>query len=128
MSREPKGSQMSTKIEFQEGPEGIVFLRIKGDFTNQTTPQYQKICNDVMEKPDVKIIILDFKEVTSLDTSAFACMINFIKEHETKDVRIGIIHIQKQQKDLLEILRLQKEIFYFDSAQKAIAELTHRAE
>ncbi len=101
----------------------IVMLKIIGDFTNETTPQYQKICNEVTQDQAVEGIILDFKQVATIDTSAFACMINFIKEHAEKNVRIGIIHIHKKQKSLLEILKLENIIFYFGSKEQAMQAL-----
>ena len=114
-----KGTLVSTKT-----PEGLVVLNIIGDFTNETTPQYQKICNEVIQDHQVKGIILDFNQVATIDTSAFACMINFIKEHAEKNVRIGIIYIKDQHKALLEILKLEKQIFYYGSKEEAISELT----
>lgn len=101
----------------------IVRLRIVGDFTNETTPQYQKVCNEVTQDHRVKGIILDFDEVTSVDTSAFACMINFIREHADKNVKIGMVHIKEEHKALLEILKLENVISYFGSKEEALLAL-----
>jgi anti-anti-sigma factor len=114
---------MKGNLTFHREPNGVVVMGIIGDFTNETTPHYQKMCNEVMQSEAVKGILLDFSQVLSIDTSAFACMLNFIKEHADQQVRIGIVHISEKHKALLEILKLENTISYFGSKEEALLEL-----
>lgn len=52
-------------------------------------------------------------------------MINFIKEHTAKNVRICIVNIKDRQRALLEILKLEDEIPYFDSKEDALSTITN---
>lgn len=103
--------------------QGIKILRISGDFNKYTTPDLQKICHSVTAEPGTKAVIIDFINVKQVDSASFACMINFIKEHMSKDIKIGIINIKEKDQDLLEILRLEKAIKIFNSEKEAIRQV-----
>ena len=49
---------MKGSLKLNKEYNGVMVLSISGDFTNKTTPKYQKICNEVIKDHQVKIIIL----------------------------------------------------------------------
>ena len=103
--------------------QDIKILRISGDFNKYTTPDLQKICYSVTVDPRTRAVVIDFNNVQNVDSASFACMLNFIKEHMSKDIKIGIINIKEKDKDLLEILRLEKVIKIYTSEQDSIEKL-----
>ncbi len=100
--------------------KGIKIIRISGDFNMETTPDLQKLCNEATFDSSTRAVLIDFEKVEHVDSAPFACMINFMKEHMSKDLSIGIINIQKENRDLLEILKLVKVIKIYNSEQEAI--------
>ena len=100
--------------------DGVQVLKVSGSFTMRTTPDFQKTCKVVASDKTVKAVLLDFSEVTRIDTAAFACMINFIKDHMNKNFGIGIINLKAQEKGLMDILRIEKIIHLFNSEAEAI--------
>ena len=71
-------------IEKEKDINGVKVLSITGPFTKETTPILQEICNKVSSEKTIKAVLLDFSTVTDVDTSAFACMVEFIEKHIDK--------------------------------------------
>jgi anti-anti-sigma factor len=110
-------------IKSQEQINGVVVVRVTGEINNSTTPDLHKICDKVSSQNDVAGILLDLDEVTSIDTSAFACMINFLKEHSPEDIKVGIINLKQQDKALMDLLKISGIINVFKNKEEALREL-----
>jgi len=108
------------KMQQVKEVDGVQVLKVSGSFTMGTTPDFQKTCQTVASDKTVKAVLLDFSEVTRIDTAAFACMINFIKDHMNENFGIGIINLKVQEKGLMDILRIEKIIRVFNSETEAI--------
>ena len=106
---------------------GIKILRVSGDFNKYTTPDLQKLCHAVTLEAGTRAVVVDFVNVRQVDSASFACMINFIKEHMAKDIRIGIINLKEKDQDMLEILRLEKAILTFKCEKEAIENVLNSA-
>jgi anti-anti-sigma factor len=87
-----------------------ITLSIIGDFDSATTPLVHECCKKVQKEGDVKKIVLDFDLAKRVDTTAFACIINFIKEHIGSDAQIFVSNLHDPEKNLLEILKIEKMI------------------
>jgi len=85
-------------------------MRVTGDFTGTTTPLIHECCKKVRKADDVRKIVLDFAAAGRVDTTAFACIINFIKEHIGSSVEINVANLRKPEEDLLKLLRIEKMI------------------
>jgi len=107
------------KIDIVENNSGIIVLRVDGDFTNETTPSFQIICNKVMARKHILAVILDFEKVDKIDTSAFACMIGFIKEHKERNFILGIVNLKTYEKELMSILKIETFVHIFSSIDEA---------
>jgi anti-anti-sigma factor len=87
-----------------------ITLSIIGDFDSTTTPLIHECCKKVQKDDDLKKVVLDFDRVNRVDTTAFACIINFMKEHVKSDVQIFVVNLHDPEKNLLEILKIEKII------------------
>ena len=85
-------------------------MTISGDFNNSTTPYLQKVCKKVITNKEVEKVVLDFKNVRKIDTSAFACILNFMKEYIREEKDICATNVSKLKKDYLKMLKLDKTI------------------
>lgn len=92
----------------QDGCE--VTLSVIGDFDSTTTPIIHECCKKVQKSGEVKKIVLDFARAKRVDTTAFACIINFIKEHMRSDAQIFVSNLRDPEKNLLEILKIEKMV------------------
>ncbi len=87
-----------------------VTISFLGDFDNSTTPLVQQCCAKVKQDDSLKRIILDFKNAKRVDTSAFACVINYIKQHKGSKTEVVVTDLHQPAKDLIEILKIEKII------------------
>ncbi len=110
-------------IKSKEQIDGVVILKVAGGITNDTTPELHKICEEVSSRKDMAGILLDLDEVTEIDTSAFACMIGFIKDHSPEEIKIGIINLKQKEKALIDILKIDGIINVFKDKTLAIKTL-----
>lgn len=111
-------------IYVEKNVKGINILKIKGHFTKDTVPEMQKICYGAGKENDVKGVLLDFAEVASIDTSAFACMIKFIKDHMEHGIGIGVVNFRSKERMLAEVLKIDSAIRAFESEEEAVRELS----
>jgi anti-anti-sigma factor len=108
------------KMKISEKSRDAVVLKIVGDFTKETVPEFQKMCEKVSEM-DIKSILLDFDDISHIDTSAFACMISFSKRHMRDNVSVSIINLKTQEQELLDILKLNPLIKVYKHKSDAMA-------
>ncbi len=104
---------------------GIQVVRIYGDFTNDTTPEYQQICEEVAGDPKTRAILLDLKEVDRIDTSAFACMVGLLREHFGENAKVGIMNLDMSKRALVDLLRLNHFIMVFGDEKEALDALSN---
>jgi anti-anti-sigma factor len=87
-----------------------ITLSISGNFDSSTTPVIHECCKKIEKKIGIKKIVLDFKQAKRVDTTAFACIIGFIKEHIGSDAEICVSNLRDPDKDLINILKIEKMI------------------
>ena len=87
-----------------------VTIKVIGNFDSTTTPILSTHCKRIAQDKTIKNILLDFKDVTHIDTSAFACVIGFMQEHLKKDVELYLKNLNDTQKSHIEILKLSNII------------------
>ena len=85
-------------------------ISIIGDFIGSTTPLVHECCKKVQKNEDVKKIILNFSRARRVDTTAFACIISFIKENLGTSIEIVVTNLHDPEKNLLHILKVEKII------------------
>ncbi len=103
------------EIQLFKETNGIAVLKIRGGFTKETSPAFQGVCDEVVKNDAIRGVLLDFKDVSNVDSSAFACMIDFIGEHAKDKIKIGIVHLGQQANELLEILKIHPYIKVYDN-------------
>lgn len=111
---------METPLKKEEDIRGVKILTLEGAFTRETTPGLQKICDRLGRAKEIRGVLLDFGEVTEIDTAAFACMIDFIKKHSSDGTGIGIVNLRLRQKALMEMLKLNSFVRVFSDRSTGI--------
>ena len=85
-----------------------MLVKIVGSFDATTTPILNKHCRRIAKDATVNKIVLDFQNVTHIDTSAFACMVGFMQEHLKERTELYLKNLNDTQKSHIEILKLSK--------------------
>ncbi|MEI8344713.1 MAG: STAS domain-containing protein [Candidatus Omnitrophota bacterium] len=97
----------NANVEIRQSGETLT-LKISGVFNKSTTPQIQQCCKLLDKKLMVKKVVLDFDRVSEVDTSAFACIIGFMKQHLNSGAQIYVSRLKDPAKELLRILKIEK--------------------
>ena len=108
------------RMKLVKKDRGVKIYKLFGTYTVDTTADYYQVCSPVVKDDDTKAILLDFAEVDEMDTAGFACIMNFIKENLKEGIKIGIINVNKREKDLADILKIERAIQHFDTEKDAI--------
>ena len=111
-------------MEIVKVVDGVKVMKLSGVFTVDKTADFQQICKTIDKEEDIKAIVLDFSEVEMLDTTAFACMVNAMKENIKQRVKIGMLNLKQKHQYLLNILGMDGAISVYDSEAEAIERLS----
>jgi anti-anti-sigma regulatory factor len=111
-------------IIYKESSKGIRVLKIVGSFTKETIPDLRKICYKVGSDVETEAVLLDLGKTTKIDTSAFACVVGFIRDHMKHGINICVVSLKKGEKKLAEILKVDKAIRQFGTTDEAIEAIT----
>ena len=113
-------------IESISDVDGVRVVRLAGDFNKDTTPG---ICNCVKSAAkEIKGVLLDFGDVDNIDSTAFACMVDVIKEHIKDGVGVGVINLPHDGTSLVEVLKIGTVIHTFDNEEEGVEFLLKRWE
>ena len=83
-------------------------IKITGSFDAATTPAISNQCQRMAGDKAIRKIVLDFKEVSRIDTSAFACAIGFMAEHLKKGIEVYFMNLADAHKKYISLLKLSK--------------------
>lgn len=97
----------NSRVSVKDGGD-VLTVSISGNFDSSTTPLIHECCKKVQNRKGVRKIVLDFEKVTRADTTAFACIISFIKEHMGSAVEISVANLHEPQEELLRMLKIEK--------------------
>lgn len=107
MKKEKKMCGNSNIVIKKDGED--VIMSIIGDFDGSTTPLVHECCKKI-SKIGINKVTLDFGKATHVDTTAFACIVSFIKEHAGQKTEISVTNLHDPEKRLLEMLKVEKMI------------------
>jgi anti-anti-sigma regulatory factor len=93
-----------------EKKDDAYVMSIIGDFVGSTTPLVHECCKKTQRDRDIKKIILDFSRAGRVDTTAFACIISFIKANLGTATEIVVTNLRDPEKNLLQMLKVEKII------------------
>lgn len=113
---------MPTHIKSLEFYKGVTIVRITGSVTLDNLAEAHAEYKAKLKDKPVKNILFDLKEVSDVDTSSLAALIDlfkYMKTHQTGE-KIGLINISKKMKDILTISKTEKLFHIYPTEEKAV--------
>ena len=103
----------------------LQIVRLKGDMDQSMIPIVEKRIQDNRKNGDTidHNILLDFKNVGRVDSSAIAFHLIHLKEYQAKTFMIAFINLSKEHLSLLEIFRQDHLFKIYQSEELAVQEL-----
>ena len=91
----------------QEKKKDVVVCYIEGDVDINTSPQIKKIIDKLIGAKEPKIII-NFKNVSYVDSSGLATLVEILKNLKSYGGRLKLTNLSTKIKSLFEITKLEK--------------------
>ena len=111
----------------------MIIVQMGGDLIASTLPQSREMIDELIEKHEIKKrthlkILVDYEQVTDVDSAAIANILDRINEHKKNHHTIAFVNVSEEFKSIIEIHKLEDEILIFDSREEAIAALMKRSQ
>ncbi|MGB2660833.1 MAG: STAS domain-containing protein [Candidatus Omnitrophota bacterium] len=109
--------------EVKEIPN-LIIIRFKGNIDSGTLPILGDNLDDILEHYLDKNVLLDFTDVTHVDTSTLASLVLLLDKLQKRQKRLGIINARAVNlDDHINIGKIENLIRIYESEEKAIEDL-----
>ena len=114
-----KIDNLSSMVKAIEKYAGFSVIRLSGSFDFNTIPPIEDIIKKNQEHLD-QDVVLDFKDVTRIDTSTLAVLIYIINRLKHKHRSLSLINCNKLVKEYIRIGKLESVIRIHDTLTDAL--------
>ncbi len=73
-----------------------------------------------------KHVLLDFKKVTQVDTSAVAEVIQAVSELKTGHFRLGVINLNETVRGMFQVLKVEQLVVFYNNESEAVEDFKNR--
>jgi ABC-type transporter Mla MlaB component len=100
-------------------------IRLRGPIDQTTVSEIEKFRKWVGKHPGFKKkhTLLDFKNVTRMDTAAVAEIMQAVSELKGSHHRVGVIHLTEMYRDMLRVLRVDAWLVFYGNESEALDDL-----
>ncbi len=101
-------------------------VRLRGSITQQTVSELERFRKWVAKRPGYKHkhVLLDFKEVTRVDTAAVAEIIQEVSELKAVNFSLAAIHLSDSVRSMFQVLKVEKLIVVYKNESEALEDMT----
>lgn len=101
--------------------DGITFVDIKQkQATSETANEFRTYLVDLIEKGNVKQLVINFDEVEFVDSSFLGALVTGLKKINSIKGDIKVMNLQAPVRALFELTRLYKVFEIFDHEEDAV--------
>ena len=120
-----KGEAAPFSISAIEDYPSIRIVRLRGAIESKAVAELERFRKWIANHSGFKHkhVLLDFKHVTHLDTSAVAQIIQHVTELKGAKYRLGAIHLNDQCKSMFQILKVDKLVTLYENESAAIEDI-----
>jgi len=120
-----KSGKLLPSIKEIKRLNGTIIVIFQGVFDSSTVPIIGTEITDEMKEYVDRNIILDFKEVTHIDSSTLAYMISLISQLKKQNRRLGLINTQDTSlESYLEIQGADSNIHIYKNQKEALKDFS----
>ena len=112
---------MITKIRQQNG---ITILEPNGKIMGPAVSELQAALSPQLEASDTPRILINFENVSKIDSSGLGALMGVRAVTARKKGRIGVINVSKQIKNLVVLSRLVRVFEHYNSEAAAVSALS----
>lgn len=100
----------------------IRIVRLRGPIDRQIVAELERFRKWVEKHKGFKYkhVLLDFKNVTTIDTSAVAEIIQTVSDLKIAHFRLGAINLNDHVRSMFQVLKVEKLIIFFANESEAL--------
>jgi anti-anti-sigma factor len=119
-----KDSDAPFSIEGLEDYPSIRIVRLRGPIDQTTVAELERFRKWVAKHRGFKHkhTILDFKDVTQVDTAAIAEILQTVVELKTAHFELGAIHLNDKVRSMFQVLKVERLVHFYDNESEAVEE------
>jgi len=106
-------------LEFENNKEKLI-VHMKGELDHHSAEEVRNIIDDRLDRSSIIKLIMDFSEVSFMDSSGIGVVIGRYKKLSSKQGSICITNVSDTVKRVFELSGMFKIIHIYDDVQKAI--------
>ncbi len=118
-----KNGKIFTYVKEIKEIDILVIIKLKGSIDFHALPIISANFENKIEKYLDKHILLDFKEVTHVDSATLASLIKLLNELKKRNRKLGIVNITSVLKEYLKIANLESVVQVYESQAEALDDL-----
>lgn len=103
----------------EEKKNDVIICRAEGEININTSPELRKSFDNFIKNKTTKIL-MDFKEISYIDSSGLATMIELLQRLKKIGGRFRIYNMDQKVKNVFEVTKLHKLFEIFDSEETAL--------
>ena len=112
---------MPTQIRQQDG---VTIIEPNGRIVGLAISEFRKTISQQIEATDTPRILINFADVTQVDSGGLGTLMEARAMANQKQGRIGVIHVGENIKNLLVMSRIVNQFEHFENEDAAISELS----
>ena len=102
---------------------GILIVTLIGELDHHSAEEVRVKIDDRIERDNIKKVIMDFKEVTFMDSSGIGVVIGRLKKVKNRDGKVCITNINKRVDKVFTLSGLYKIITVYNDVNEALANI-----
>lgn len=103
--------------------QDIIICNVNGDIDINSSPNIRKTFDELTTSKEKKIII-NLKDVSYIDSSGLATLVEMLKKAKGYGGRLKLSNLADKVKSLFEITKLEKIFEIYHTAEQAIADFS----
>ena len=118
--------QAPLSISSVEDYPSIRIVRLRGPIDQNTVTELERFRKWVAKHQGFrhKHILLDFRDVSHIDTSAVAEIIQAVSELKSAHFKLGAIHLSERVIGMFQVLKVEKMIVLYKNESEALEDMT----
>ena len=107
----------------------IRIVRLRGSIDQTTVSELERFRKWVAKHRGFKHkhVLLDFRNVTHVDTAAVAEIIQHVSELKTAHFRLGAINLTEDVRSMFQVLKVEKLVTFYDNESEAVEDFKRNA-
>ena len=106
-----------------ETKDKVLFVKLSGELDHHSAEEVRVKIDDRIERDNIKKVIMDFKEVTFMDSSGIGVVIGRLKKVKNRDGKVCITNINKRVDKVFTLSGLYKIITVYNNVNEALANI-----